>query len=436
MRILLTTHMFPPDGIAGVDRYTRLLATELASAGETVSIISRRPAPELYEPNLVRERLPQGIVLYRFVGGKDGWTSSLVHYDRLEQLFKAVLVETGAEVVHFNHLAHLSPHSGELARRLGVPVVHGIHDFFHACPLGGLQKRTGETCAGPEAGRECARTCFKSEGDQAGPRWGVRALYFRRLLQGGDYLICPSRFLADHIASLGVEPACLRVIPPGLRTIGPSSAAPVSFERPAALTLAFLGAVVPGAGLHVLLEALRSARVAVNLLVPGPLPYVDYATRVYEQARRIAGLNTRWRRASHLAGVDCVICPSLVPEPDGLGARQALAHGVPAIVSRLGGLPEWIVEGENGFTFPANQPAALAQLIRRLATENSLLKHLRTGAENTQIMTPAEHALAVRDVYRLAATNSRRGQTRRDSDRSEIDFLHAAMIDLGFAHST
>src|SRR5438270_12340979 len=100
MQVLLTTPLFPPDGVAGVDRYAKILATELVRAGDTVSVICRRPQPELREPYLERERLPEGTSLYRLVGAEACWTNCLAHHARLEQLFKAVLVESGAEIVH------------------------------------------------------------------------------------------------------------------------------------------------------------------------------------------------------------------------------------------------------------------------------------------------------------------------------------------------
>ena len=33
MQVLLTCHRYPPDGIAGVERYTQTLAAELTRAG-------------------------------------------------------------------------------------------------------------------------------------------------------------------------------------------------------------------------------------------------------------------------------------------------------------------------------------------------------------------------------------------------------------------
>jgi glycosyltransferase involved in cell wall biosynthesis len=444
MRVLLVSHFFPPDGFAGVERYSKTLADELARAGDTVNVLARRPDAQLHEPYLERERLSQGITVYRLIGGQEGWTNCLVHDLRLEEMFKAVLVETDTEVAHFNHLG-FSPHSVELAQRLGVAVVHGVHDFFYCCPLGCLRKQSGERCSGPQGGQECARTCFAHEGQEAGLRWGVRTMYFRRLLAAGDYVICPSRFVADHIEAFGVEAARIRVIPPAVRIVGSGSSAgvPSTADKPSTLTFAFAGAIVPDTGLHLLLDALRGARVAdVRLLVRGPLPNVDYATQVREQARRLTGVCTLWHGGAHAASIadwlgdtDCLICPAFVPEVDGRVAREALAAGVPVIVSRVGALPELVNEGVNGFVFSPDKPGVLTDLIQRLATESGLLGRLRAGASNARVITAADHAAAVRAVYRQAIADRQRERPRRGGDRSEIDFLHAAMIELGFARS-
>ncbi len=46
--------------------------------------------------------------------------------------------------------------------------------------------------------------------------------------------------------------------------------------------------------------------------------------------------------------IDCFLCPSL-REPFGLVVAEAMAHGCPAIVSAIDGLPEVVTHGKNGF---------------------------------------------------------------------------------------
>jgi len=454
MRVVLTSHLFPPDDVTGVERYTKTLALELAKGGHTVTVITRRPVPEVRDAYLERERLQRGICLYRIVGGKWGGTRCLVHHERLEQLFKLALIESAPEVVHFNHLCNFSPRSVEIADRLGAAVVHGVHDFNYCCPLVHLVKRSGEICRGPDGGRECARTCFEHEGDKATLRWGLRAMYFRRLLAIGGAIICPSRFVAAHLEAFGADAARIRVIPNGLWI----SSADGPEEKPAAkadlapvergnagrssLNLAYLGAVVPHKGLHVLLQALGIAKLpSVDLFVHGPDPKADYSCRAHEQARLLAGVKTHWRGAYYphelpdlLRDIDCVVTPSVVPETYSFVAREAQVRGAPVLVSRLGALPDSVVEGETGFTFAPNRPGELAALLRRLAMEDGLLAHLRAGVRRACFPSVAEHAQAVLELYHEAVENKRRSRPAPSGALSEIDFLQGALIGLGLAH--
>lgn len=62
-------------------------------------------------------------------------------------------------------------------------------------------------------------------------------------------------------------------------------------------------------------------------------------------------------------GATCLVLPSH-SEPWGLVVNEALSHGCPAVVSdRCGCVPELIVEGETGLSFPAGDVDALARTL-------------------------------------------------------------------------
>ena len=61
-----------------------------------------------------------------------------------------------------------------------------------------------------------------------------------------------------------------------------------------------------------------------------------------------------------LAQLDVFLLPS-EQESFGLAALEAMACGVPCIVSRTGGLPEVIDEGENGYLLPVGDTAGMAE---------------------------------------------------------------------------
>ncbi len=441
MQVLLTCHRYPPDGIAGVERYTQTLAAELTRAGDAVSIVTRRPTAEPAEPRNMRERLPDGATLHRLIGGGLSADPSPVRQRRLEQLFDAVLVESAPEVVHINHLLDLSPRFIEIAQRRGAAIVLTLHDFHFACPRVHLQKPSGELCAGPDGGRECARSCFAGTDTAASLRWGLRCGYFRRLLGGVERIICPSQYIAAYFEAFGAEPERVRVIPNGV-SIPPAEPAAhwarlLAPERPA-LRLAFLGSVVAHKGVHVILEALDLAALgSAELLVIGAAPHPEYTRRLRQLAAGISGLEFRMYGAYRpailpllLQGVDCAITPSQVPESFSITTREALVRGIPVLVSRLGALPEAVSEGENGFLFDHDQPEQLSALLRRIAGDPGLREHLRRGARKTPVLTATQHAAAIRAVYQEAIALSARGSTRYRCELDELEFFHAELHKL------
>ncbi|MBU0663459.1 MAG: glycosyltransferase family 4 protein [Proteobacteria bacterium] len=59
-----------------------------------------------------------------------------------------------------------------------------------------------------------------------------------------------------------------------------------------------------------------------------------------------------------------VVVPSLLPEPFGLVAIEAMGHGRPVIAADHGGLVDIVVDGKTGFRFSPGDPEALAAAIR------------------------------------------------------------------------
>jgi glycosyltransferase involved in cell wall biosynthesis len=75
-----------------------------------------------------------------------------------------------------------------------------------------------------------------------------------------------------------------------------------------------------------------------------------------------------------------VIMPSRIPEAFGLVALQALQRGRPVIASRIGGLPEIISHEQTGWLVEPDQPAALAEAIRHLASAGPRLREIGNNA--------------------------------------------------------
>jgi glycosyltransferase involved in cell wall biosynthesis len=444
MRVLLVSQRFPPDDVGGVERYTQALASQLAQRGDKVSIVTRRVDPG-HKIELVRERLQDGSALYRLVGGSVRFDRFLQDYEPLERLFTLALLESEAEVVHVNHLISLSPRCIQIAHRLGAAVVVSLHDFYFACARIHLQKPDGGLCSGPDQGRECARTCFTDSSANGPVRWGLRTTYFRKLLSSSEAVIAYSDYVGDFFQEFIGNRKLIHRLPNGVHcshaSLAPQTSTESESERP--FTIAYCGMVAKHKGTHVILEALKLAALpAVNFVVIGHVPERPYYKQLREAGAAIPGLELqmygKYERSDLsflLRDVDCVVVPSLVPEAGPIVPREAMALGVPILVSRLGALPELVVEGENGFTFDATRPAELAARFRQMVEDKTLLPHLRGGALRWPSVSLSEHTELVRRIY-SDAINNLNGASDPDVDSTDINFFHESLVALGCEDGT
>ena len=441
MRVLIAAHHLPPDGSAGVERVAESLGQGLLELGESVTFVTRRVG-ENGVPRRARERLPNGALHFRLSGGVRPFEAFLAHHESLEREFIAVLVETDPDVLHVQHLFGLSPRFIEIAQSLSVPVVVSLHDYYFACPLIVLRKRSGEICDGPDGGLECARTCFAGDGEEGVLRWGLRASYFRSLLQLPNRFIAPSRYMASYFERYAVHRRRMRVVENAIAVPGPRPEAethPAPSER-GSLRLAYLGTVAEHKGVHIVLEALRHACLSeASFLVAGEVPDRGYGRRLKEEAASVPGLELRMHGRydledvpNLLAETDCVVIPSQWPETFAIVAREAFVCGVPVVAARIGGLPEAIREGENGLTFAVDRPEELGRILQALVENDDLVRRLREGARRTPVLTPREHAEAVRGVYHEAIADAYHRESRAAATE-ELEFLHGASVEAGFA---
>lgn len=93
---------------------------------------------------------------------------------------------------------------------------------------------------------------------------------------------------------------------------------------------------------------------------------------------------------------DVLVCPSLF-ETYGMSNLEAMACGVPAVSTNVGGPSETMVDGETGFLVPPRDPQALAQRVNQLLGDPALRK--RIGANGR--LRVLEHFSLRTNVERL-----------------------------------
>jgi glycosyltransferase involved in cell wall biosynthesis len=67
----------------------------------------------------------------------------------------------------------------------------------------------------------------------------------------------------------------------------------------------------------------------------------------------------------------------------GIVLVEAMAMGVPAVTTAVGGTTELVQDGKNGLAVPPGDPAAIAGAIRRIATDPTLAERFGAAGRAT-----------------------------------------------------
>lgn len=87
------------------------------------------------------------------------------------------------------------------------------------------------------------------------------------------------------------------------------------------------------------------------------------------------------RVPAYMAAADIFVLPTL-SESFGIVNLEAMAAGLPVVASRVGGLPEIIEEGENGFLVEPKKPEQIADRVLMLLSDAGLRQNMAQSNRN------------------------------------------------------
>ena len=188
---------------------------------------------------------------------------------------------------------------------------------------------------------------------------------WRRLLDAADAVSGCSQYVLDEARSQHPELLSSSV------AIANGVHANVTPHARSSLPYVFaVGRLVPQKGFDVLLRALAQTRLPHHLLLAGDGP----ERPALEQLCQELGLSARVTllgRQSHdqvlerCAAAAAFVLPSR-HEPQGIVVLEAMAVGTPVLAAAVGGVPETVRHGVNGYLFPNGDETALAALIDKV----------------------------------------------------------------------
>jgi glycosyltransferase involved in cell wall biosynthesis len=315
MRVLLVSSHGSDRTYGGAERYVDDLAGALRARGDEPLVLSGFPVPDgsaaasvtLHATDWRDDRVR------RARNHVDDWVAE--PWPRVE----AILAELAPDLVHTSNLPGISTGIWEQARRLGIPVVHTLHDYYLLCPRTSLTRADGSPC------RPNPLLC------------GLRTRRLGRWAGAVAVVVGVSAHVLGRHQGFFPASSERRMI---LAPLAPPPGAAGAPPRTPLAIVGYLGALTESKGVPVLLDAaprLVELGVRVRIAGDGPLrdrvaaaPGVEYAGRVQTEAV-----------PAFLAGCDLGLVTSVWEEP-GLTyvLFEWLAAGRRVLCTRRGGLSE------------------------------------------------------------------------------------------------
>jgi glycogen(starch) synthase len=359
--------MYPPHHLGGYELMWRAAVDELRSDGHEVRVLttdyrSPNPEPAIAEDPDVRRDL-------RWYW-RDHAFPRLSPRGRLElerhnaRVFGRNLNEVEPDVVSWWAMGGMSMSLIERVRRSPTPAVGFVHDdwMLYGPQVDAWQRaiaRLGP--AGPPVAALAGSPAARDLGSAA--RWAFVSETCRA--RAADRWAMPD----TTVAHSGVDTSLFKAAAERDQWAG---------------RLLYVGRIDSRKGIEIAVRALEHLPGAdLTVVGSGDDAYLERLRRVADEVG--AGERTAFHGASRdelpaiYSQADAVVFPVQWEEPWGLVPLEAMAVGTPVVVTGRGGSREYLRDGDNCLVYrPAEDAAALAAAVRRLADDSALRSRLRT----------------------------------------------------------
>jgi len=377
------------------------LAKLLTGNGHQVSIISTKPIrkPEedfdFFEIPVFEDFIPQRArYLIRQI------KTAFIPYDFISHIFSyRLLKRIKPDVLHLHNFYSLSLALIWSAKRLGIPVVCSIYDYGAICPMGHLWRLKdyatyeGTPCRefhGPHC-IDCLSSYRKLGFLLRFPLYPL--LYLRKWVYDlflrqidGFAVLSPSN--ATVLAEYGIEKKRIFVVPIPLSD--KTEAQPI--ERDSIL---YVGWIQPRKGPHIIVEAMPQI---LNRIPNAKLYLIGEQRSNKGYQKMMAALLSREGLAGHvfllgrrpyhevrnfMQKASVVVIPEQWETIPPNTLTEGLVLGKAVVASRIGGILDFVNDGENGLLAGANEPADFASKIVSILEDETLMQRLCKGAAET-----------------------------------------------------
>lgn len=349
----------------------------------------------------------------RFLSGLKVLSRSIYSREAKANLDRLIR-DVNPDIVHLNNIRHhITPSVLSVINKYDIPVVWTLHDYQLICPNISFLAE-GKICEKCRSRRyfwppimKCKKGSFLAS-TMAALEHSIHS--FARVYRLVDTFVCPSKFLMQKFQEYDFYREKL-VLQHYFIDTGTTTAVPEDGGY-----ILYVGRLSQEKGLFTLIDAVMDSG-AFRLKIVGDGPLMNQLTRyvdVRSGNRRVELLGQK-RHADVIkiiAGCSFLIIPSEWYEVTGQVIFEAFACGKTVIGSRIGGIPEFIREGETGLLFAPGNARELSEKIRFLMNNKSKMRVMGEAGKTfiQEEMSPERHYEGIMNIYQNALDLKKEGK--------------------------
>jgi len=404
MKVLFLVHQFYPEYYTGTEKFVFKMASMAQRTGHSVRVATYGFGLDPFCDN------KRGNILWKNYTYKGIPVTALKHNslpetrditlsdEGISSIAEYIFSREKPDVIHAGHLMRMQGFIN-VARRLNIPYLLTLTDFWIICPRVTLINSRGDICKGPGEKGSCPASCPELPREFMASRFEEAF----SILSDARKVVSPSFFLGSFFKKI-MEPLDVTIINHGM-SYASIRKNTKRYEKGSPVVFCYAGSLNRHKGIHVLIQAFKtlpSAKITLKIYGSGPdTVYIDKLYKMAESDSRIefCGVYSEEGSGDIFTAIDVAVVPSLWYENYPLVLHEALACSVPVVASNIGGMAEKIRNGDNGFTFPVGDAEGLAEVLGRIADNPEILNALKENMKGFILPSIEQEALAYQVLY-------------------------------------
>lgn len=416
MKILFVTHTFLPKYVAGTEVYTYGLAKELSRNNE-VTIFTTEPLSKFDDHKIIKTNYDNITVYCLRKNIRKNYSFEDTYDDKCSLgPFKNLLFKIKPDIIHYQHIMHLSPTLIDIGNSLKISQLITLNDFWFQTMLfnrissdGKLIFDFSEEAAALDLAKiyiagffYASRIISKNKFDigmlikKIIYKINKRIFYYFELkkylekiklrnqimrdsLGLANLVIFPTLFLYQEFTKWGFETKKTLISSHGINT---DIFTNINKTKSSILRFGFIGSIIPSKGLDILLKAWsKLPQSGIELKVYGNLnvnqKYKKQIVKLSKDCKNVKFFGTfpPNKIADIFSEIDVLILPSRWFENAPLVLRNALLSRTPVIATKLGSLIELVNEKRSGLLFENENSDDLAEKINSIIKDKKILNN-------------------------------------------------------------